>query len=583
VTPVAGSSGIASRIAWKLRPHDTIELESLRILDGKYVSSSHGSKRRLMALVRVRVPDLAEDSRIDYSAAMRTALQQQRLRGLFEGLRRASVPFLYTVLLSEKQNTKDDAPLLEFDLAVGTWVDGKEKEAAELEQSVEQKVNVLSATLTVALPDATIERLLRNDLAEFLQTLLLPGERSLRQSGSQDAGGALCSFEERSPASGQEEHVPEFYIPNISESGREGVLLGSVRSTGGDFHEFRLQIDDLRRHVTVLGMTGSGKSTTGATMVRQIADLGLPMMIFDWHSEYGRVVSGAGGRVVAPGKDEFSLNPIEVGPLADPVEHISMVSDIFSDIYHFTHPQAYMFRNALQKRMSESAPEEVPTLSSLVRTIEAYPLRSAYDNETKVALLRRLVPLTQGQAGKALGGSGTVRIDELLRTVVCVELGHLRDVQTRAIFTDVMLKMVYEEKARSKGALDHLTVIEEARNVAPARRPEDPPSVGERMISELRKFGEAMMFVAQFPTHVASEIIKNAGTKIIHRVTWPDDVELIGESLGLNQKQREYLTKLKVGEAIVGVARIQRPILVQVRADPQPLGVSKDISLEAES
>jgi DNA helicase HerA-like ATPase len=241
-----------------------------------------------------------------------------------------------------------------------------------------------------------------------------------------------------------------------------------------------------------------------------------------------------------------------------------------------------MFRNALQKRMIETSPDEVPSISSLVRTIEAYPLRSAYDNETKVALLRRLVPLTQGQAGKALGGAGTMGLEELMGTVVCVELGHLRDIQSRAVFTDVMLKMVYEDKVRRKSNLDHLTVIEEARNVAPARRPEDPPSVGERMVSELRKFGEAMMFVAQFPSHVASEIVKNSGTKIVHRVAWPDDLMLLGESMGLKKEQREYLTKLKVGEAVVGVARMQNPVLVQVRGLPLDLP-NKDLSLAAES
>jgi hypothetical protein len=288
-----------------------------------------------------------------------------------------------------------------------------------------------------------------------------------------------------------------------------------------------------------------------------------------WHNEYGKQVAEAGGKVVAPGTDDFSINPLEVGPGADPVEHIAMVSDIFSDIYHFTHPQAYMFRNALQKRLSETPADEVPTISALVKTIEAYPLRSAYDNETKVALLRRLVPLTQGQSGKALAGSGPLRLEELLNTTVCVELGHMRDVQSRAVFSDVLLKMIYEEKVRRKGTMDHLTVIEEARNLAPARRAEDPPSVGERMISELRKFGEAMMFVAQFPTHVAAEVVKNSGTKIVHRLAWPDDVSLIGDSLGLNQKQREHLTRLKVGEAVVGLTRIQKPILVQVRPDYQ--------------
>ena len=577
-----GASEIASRLAWKLRPQVDIGLEEPAIVDGRYVVVSQGSRRRMMALVRVGVPDLTDDPRLDYTAAMKMALQQQRMRGLFEGLRRASVPFLYAFTMNRSEVSQGKAPLLEFDLVVWTWADGKDRDNEEVADLVEQRVNVLSATLSVALPNATLARLLRNDLAEALKALLLPGDRSLSQSGSAAVGGALCTFEATSPIIGQAESVPAFYVPNLAESGSEGILLGSVRSAGGELHDFRLQLEDLRRHVAILGMTGSGKSTTGARIVKQVAELGLPTMVFDWHNEYGRVLSEAGGRIVAPGKDDFAINPLDVGPGADPVEHLALVSDIFSDIYHFTHPQAYMFGNALQKRMTETGRDEVPSLTSLVRTIEAYPLRSAYDNETKVALLRRLVPLTQGQPGKALGGPGAISLDVLLGTVLCVELGHLRDVQTRAIFCEVMLKMVYEEKVRRKSSLDHLTVIEEARNVAPARRPEDPPSVGERMISELRKFGEAMMFVAQFPSQVAPEIIKNSGTKIVHRVAWPDDVTLIGESLGLNLKQKEHLTKLSVGEAIVGLARMQKPVLIQVRAD-LPVPESRALSLGAES
>ena len=138
--------------------------------------------------------------------------------------------------------------------------------------------------------------------------------------------------------------------------------------------------------------------------------------------------------------------------------------------------------------------------------------------------------------------------------------------------------MIYEEKVRHKGTLDHLIVVEEARNIAPARRAEDPPTVGERMISELRKFGEAMLFVAQFPSHVAAEIVKNSGTKIVHRLAWPDDVGLVADSIGLNEKQSEHLTRLKVGEAVVSVSRIQKPILVQVRADYDSAMESKDLS-----
>ena len=566
--------------AWRLRPMAGIGLDDIRIVDGKYMAVEEGSKVRYTALFRIRVPDLAEDPRGDYSSALRTTLQQQRMRGLFEGLRRAAVPFSYLMLMGES-GEGDQEKILEFDLVIGTWVDAEKKE--DPVSALEQRASVLTATLTVALPTAAVDRLVRKDLSDFVKSVLLPGRRTPPQTASADVVGALCTFDEMSPIAASLAQAPEFYVPNATESGSEGILLGPVKSGGREYHDFRLQTEDVKRHACILGMTGSGKSTTAVTIVRQIAESGLPTLVLDWHNEYGQMVSSVGGKVLAPGHDEFTINPLEVGPASDPVEHVAMVSDIFSDIYHFTHPQAYMFRNALQKRLSETSADEVPTISSLVKTIEAYPLRSAYDNETKVALLRRLVPLTQGQPGKALGGSGSIKLDELLVTTVCVELGHMRDVQARGVFSDVLLKMVYEEKVRRKGNLDHLTVVEEARNIAPARRPEDPPSVGERMVSELRKFGEAMLFVAQFPTHVASEIVKNSGTKIVHRLAWPDDVALIGDSLGLNQKQREYVTRLKPGEAVLGLGRIQKPMLVQVRPEIHSAVESRSLSFAPES
>lgn len=1091
---------LASQAAWRVVPHGRVGPEDLRVADGKYLVSTEGSKARATALFRVGIPDMQDDPRFDYSVALKTTLQQQRMRGLFEGLRRAAVPFVYVMLMNETEPREEVPPVLEFDLVVGTWVDAGKKE--DPGPALEQRASILSATLSVALPNAKVLRLVRGDLSAFVKSVLLPGGRTLPQEGPPAAASPLCSFEDMSPVAQRLEQAPEYYVPNASESGATGILLGPAKSAGREFHDFKLQREDLKRHVSVLGMsldhdesivyrnlgeirvekigrlvdsyfsgdqegrafptglecvafnpatgsidwspiryvlrhrhqgkmlrirletgrtvtvtpnhsvfalvhgavervdasqlhqgdylvgpkvipdapsqmvtinlvellkdedgiflydvplaaydraaipgrknlkhlrylpikyaplltpeeivevkigykssrerikpiflvdedlarlmgvytaegsvatkvgkyytvtltfgpndnllvagcrrtllekfgiaanvrahgnrstrlqfghrilsrvfesligrgaknkrlptvilnspfavrrafveswmagdsgvtvsrdlmdgiaymllldrclatvshrkarartviegrevsslpayslkfpdagcyaadhprferaseseplypmaripnplsqvcratvmrghlsgkklreiearvnrlesytalresdargdgfyrayssrflrrwgkrilakqelkrarqeleelvslaksdlsflrvdrvdaalpssefvydvsvpgkenflagfggvfchnTGSGKSTTTGSIVRQVAESGLPVLVLDWHNEYGEVVAGVGGKVVAPGKDDFAINPLEVIPGADSVEHTAMICDIFSDIYHFTHPQAYMFRNALQKRLSETPAAEVPTIGGLVKTIEAFPLKSAYDQETKVALLRRLVPLTQGQPGKALGGSGPLKMGELLGTTVCVELGHLRDIQSRAVFTDVLLKMVYEEKVRQKSGLDHLTVVEEARNIAPARRAEDPPSVGERMIAELRKFGEAMLFVAQFPTHIAAEVVKNSGTKIVHRLAWPDDVGLVGDSLGLNQKQREHLTRLKAGEAVIGLGRLPKPILVQVK-EGYPVLPTSDLSFAPE-
>jgi hypothetical protein len=270
---------------------------------------------------------------------------------------------------------------------------------------------------------------------------------------------------------------------------------------------------------------------------------------------------------------------MDMGPATEPAEHVEMVTDIFSDTYHFTHPQAYMFRNALQRCLGEAADKEVPTLASLVGTIESYPLRSAYDNETKVALLRRLVPLTQGHVGRAFNSPSSHTVDELLDKVLCVELGNIRETLSRSIFADILLKLVYEMRVGRKARMEHLTMIEEARNIAPVRREEDPPSVGERMVSELRKFGESMLFVAQFPSQVASEVVKNSGVRIIHRVAWAEDLRLVRDSLNLTQEQLAYVSNLGVGEAVVSLTRLQKPLLVQVEAGGSLSPARRDLSL----
>lgn len=578
-----GDGGIFSRVRWKLKSSLSVKIDSAAIVDGRYLAMFRGDSARMFSLLRVGLDEGVDDSDLDYSTAVRITLQQQRMKGLFDGLHRSKVPFVYLILVRPDRQGDDENQVFEFDLVVGTWLDVKSRAAESSMSTLEQNASVLAATLAVGVPNSAVRRLTRNELRDFAQSLLLPSDAKLSQVADSSTLSRLQSFERRNPMVESVSVAPDFYVPNAAESGTNGILLGKVRTRVGSSHDFRLQLDDLKRHTSILGVTGSGKSTTASVLVRQIAGMGLPLMVLDWHNEHGDLVRSVGGTVLSPGKDRFTINPLEMTSATDPVEHIAMISDIFSDIYHFTHPQAYMFRNTLQKCLGDTKENETPTLSSLVKSIEGWALRSAYDNETKVALLRRLVPLTEGQVGRALNGPSTHTVDELMDKVLCVELGHIRDVQTRTVFVDMLMKMVYEYRVSRRGNMEHLLIVEEARNVAPVRRDEDPPSVGERMISELRKFGEAMVFVTQFPTHVASEVVKNSGVRIIHRVSWAEDLKLIGEALNLSKEQLSHLSNLGVGEAVVSLARLQQPVLVQVEAG-SVLGVERrDLSLVEES
>ncbi|HME19199.1 MAG TPA: DUF87 domain-containing protein, partial [Nitrososphaerales archaeon] len=317
-----GDGSVLGKLAWKLRPTESLRMDALEVTDGRYIAVSSGSKQRLWAFVRVRLPDPQEDPRMDYASAMRISVQQQRIRGLFEGLYRSSIPFMYVSMMTQAQSS-EEKELFEFDLAVGTWADGKLKRAEEVEQTLEQRASVLAATLTVALPSATVSRLLRGDLTGFAKGLYLPGEPTLQQTADPATVATLVSFDQQNPQVGKSAVTPGFYVPNVAESGRSGVLLGPVKSGSGTFHDLYLQLEDLKRHLVILGMTGSGKSTTGSTVVRQVIALGLPVLVLDWHNEYGRTILESGGRVVSPGKDEFTTNPLEAGDSSDPVEHLA--------------------------------------------------------------------------------------------------------------------------------------------------------------------------------------------------------------------------------------------------------------------
>jgi len=581
-----GAGNLFSRFKWRLTSSVPIRLDSVSVVEGRYLATTRSNNIRLFSLLRVHLSDSVDESKLDYSAAVRITLQHQRMKGLLDGLHRAKIPFLYTMMVKPANQEEDEEnQVFEFDLVVGTWVDARGKELQDARIECEKNASTLAATLSVGLPNSSVRRLTKGELVGFAQALLLPAEPRLRQVADSATLSTLESFEGHGPNVAPASVAPDFYIPNSKESGErgEGIALGRVKARSGTSHEFRLQLEDLRRHVTLMGMTGSGKSTTAGVIVRHVAAMGLPVMILDWHDEHSELVKSVGGQVVSPGKDDFAVNPMDVGPAAEPAEHIEMVTDIFSDTYHFTHPQAYMFRNALQRCLAEAADKEVPTLASLVSTIESYPLRSAYDNETKVALLRRLVPLTQGHVGKAFNSPSSHTVDELLDKVLCVELGTIRDTQSRGIFADILMKLVYEARVSRRSRIEHLLMVEEARNIAPVRRDEDPPSVGERMISELRKFGESMIFIAQFPSQVASEVVKNSGVRIIHRVAWAEDLRLVRDSLNLTQEQLAYVSSLGVGEAVVSLTRLQKPLLVQVEAGSSVLPVRRDLSLAEES
>lgn len=71
------------------------------------------------------------------------------------------------------------------------------------------------------------------------------------------------------------------------------------------------------------------------------------------------------------------------------------------------------------------------------------------------------------------------------------------------------------------------------------------------MLSEIRSYGEGLLIVDQVPTRLIPDVIKNTNYKIVHRLTAPDDCQVMASSLALREEQKSLITALGIGNAIV--------------------------------
>lgn len=73
------------------------------------------------------------------------------------------------------------------------------------------------------------------------------------------------------------------------------------------------------------------------------------------------------------------------------------------------------------------------------------------------------------------------------------------------------------------------------------------------------------------------EVLKNTNTKIVHKIFAQDDKDAIGNTLALNDEQKNFLSYLEKGRAIVITDGWKKPVQVQIELLSNTTGVP-DIS-----
>lgn len=360
-----------------------------------------------------------------------------------------------------------------------------------------------------------------------------------------------------------------------------------------------LVVRDLNKHVFVTGVTGAGKTTT---CMRLLIESKLPFLVIEpAKTEYRALAAlDASTEYYILGREDltpFRLNPFEL-VRADPVNlagHVSQLTATLAAVFPMEAAMPYLVEEAIINTYKArgwdvhagknyfyplpwaEGSKAWPTFSDLVAELKTVVNSKGMGEDFTAKYLGSLVAqlsnLTLGVKGRMLNTARSMDFGKLLDRRVVIELEEMKNEQDKALLMGLIIGRIADcmkQRHRSDKEFRHLTLVEEAHRLL--SRPE-PGDSGARkagvemfanLLSEVRKYGEGLIIADQIPNKLIPDVIKNTNTKIVHRLFAADDRHAIGDTMGLSDKQKDFLPLLQQGQAVVYCGGWHAPVLTQV-------------------
>ncbi len=384
---------------------------------------------------------------------------------------------------------------------------------------------------------------------------------------------------------------------NIPSNG--GLHLGRLVRSGQILDiDVSLKIEDLNKHIFVTGVTGSGKTTT---CHRILYGSNLPFLVIEPAKTEYRALRNSDDILVFTLGDEttapFRLNPFEFFEGENISSRVDMIKASIESSFDMEAaiPQIietaiyrayedYGWDIGLNENMKYDNPFEkgvnsFPMLEDVIRNIDIVVKEQNFDERLQKdyigSIKARLQSFMVGAKRYMLNTPRSFDFRELLHKKVVIELEEIKNPNEKSFIMGLLLinlnealKSIYKEDKSFR----HITLIEEAHRLLSRYEPGD--SLNKKsaiesftdMLAEVRKYGESLIIVDQIPNKLTPEVLKNTNTKIVHRIFAQDDKEAIGNTMALESEQKEFLSKLEVGRAVMFNQSFYNAIQLQIQA-----------------
>lgn len=394
----------------------------------------------------------------------------------------------------------------------------------------------------------------------------------------------------------------EFGLNTTDEKMKEPLELGNLVQSGKILENSEVNIDkkDLNKHIFVAGVTGTGKTTT---CQRILLESGMPFLVVEpAKTEYrimklsekteDMVIFTLGQDNIAP----FRLNPFEFFPHESLTSRVDMIKAaieasfdmeaaipqlIESTIYECYKDYGWNVNTNKNTKFENPFADDVyafPTFNDILKKVDAVAEKQGFDEKLKKdyigSIKARLQSLTLGSKGLMLNTPRSIDFVGLLDKKVVLEIEEVKNTGEKSFVMGLIMTNLREAlRARYKENkhFKHITLIEEAHRLLSKFEPGD--SVNKKqgveifadMLAEVRKYGESLIIADQIPNKLTPEVLKNTNTKIIHKLFAEDDKESVGNTMILEKEQKEFLSSLPTGRAVVFSQGWSKAVQVQIK------------------
>ena len=373
------------------------------------------------------------------------------------------------------------------------------------------------------------------------------------------------------------------HVLGLSASKENGAYIGLLK--GHELQVF-LNVDALvQKHICILAKTGGGKSYACGVLVEEMLKHKVPMIIIDTHGEYHSLTKPNKNRKDQKNMPRFSIKQKNYASQINEYSPIGSHGNVSHITLNGVNLQAREIIDLLSAKLSGP---QVGCLYQAIKEVKEY--KNVYNLRDIIDAVNRSKSNARWNVIASLESLDSIGVfsDNGTKTADLIKPGKCALINMKGVPPDVqdvvvarLTKELFDDRKAGK-VPPFLMVVEEAHNYCPEKGVGRAvsSSILRTVASEGRKFGMGLCIVSQRPAKVDKNIISQCNTNVILKVTNPNDLKAIIQSVeGLTSQTYREIQRLPIGVALISGAGLQMPVMTEIRTrETSHGGKSVDIS-----